>query len=88
MVAGREASPGDVAGTERLKTYWATGPGAARIQWGTPGDFRRCEVEIQAAVVKGGNAPLSPSTIAGLCANLHHRATGASPGHAPGEHHG
>lgn len=34
MTAGREATPGDVANTERLKTYWAEGPGAAKIGWG------------------------------------------------------
>lgn len=39
MVAGREASPQDVAATERLMRYWAEGPGAAKIQWGVPGDF-------------------------------------------------
>lgn len=39
MVAGREATPGDVAATERLMEYWAHGEGAAKIQWGVPGDF-------------------------------------------------
>ena len=88
MTAGREVTPGDAAATERLKTYWAEGAGAAKIQWGVPGDWDRCIVEIQKAVTKDGRPPLSDSTIKGLCANLHKRATGASPGHAPGEHHG
>lgn len=39
MVAGREATPGDAAATERLMIYWAEGPGSAKIQWGVPGDF-------------------------------------------------
>jgi hypothetical protein len=39
MVAGREVSPKDVQNTERLKSYWAEGAGAARIGWGTDGDF-------------------------------------------------
>lgn len=39
MVAGREATPKDAAATERLMRYWAEGPGAAKIQWGVPGDF-------------------------------------------------
>lgn len=39
MVAGREISPKDVANTERLKAYWAEGPGSAQILWNTPGDF-------------------------------------------------
>jgi len=34
MTAGREATPKDVASTERLKRYWAEGAGAAKIQWG------------------------------------------------------
>ena len=70
---GRESSPKDVASTERLMKYWAEGPGAAKIGWGTPGDFRRCELELGKYV--------SPNIVAGLCANLHHRATGAWPGH-------
>lgn len=85
MAAGRELTPKDVASTERLKRYWTTGPGAARIIWGTPGDFDRCITNIQAAVVKGGHAPLSDSVIKGLCATLHKRATGFTPGNAPAE---
>jgi len=80
MVAGREASPKDVKNTERLKQYWASGPGAAKIQWGTPGDFERCRMEL-GKYVHG-------DTLDGLGANLHHRATGAWPGHAPGEQDG
>lgn len=83
MVAGK-AAPGDSAGVERLKTYWAEGPGAARIGWGTDGDWARCIVNIQEAVSKHG-APLPDRMIKGLCAELHQRATGARPGHAPGE---
>jgi hypothetical protein len=39
MVAGREATPKDAADTERLMRYWAEGEGAAKLQWGVPGDF-------------------------------------------------
>lgn len=85
MVAGRETSPNDVLNTERLKAYWAEGAGAAKIQWGVPGDFDRCILNIQHAVTDGGKPPLSDSTVKGLCANLHKRATGFSPGHAPTE---
>lgn len=63
--------------TERLMTYWAEGEGAAKIGWGTPGDFDRCRLELGKYV--------NPGQVDGLCANLHHRATGAWPGHAPGE---
>lgn len=77
MVAGREATPGNAASTERLMRYWAEGEGAARIQWGVPGDFDRCVVQLSEHV--------SPAIVKGLCSNLHQRATGARPGHAPTE---
>lgn len=66
--------------TERLMEYWAHGEGAAKIGWGTPGDFHRCELQLGKYV--------SPGIVAGLCSNLHVRATGARPGHAPTEQHG
>lgn len=88
MADGREDTPGNVASTERLKAYWAEGAGAAKIDWGVPGDFDRCIALIQHAVTDGGKAPLDDATIKGLCANLHKRATGFSPGHAPGERAG
>jgi hypothetical protein len=77
MVAGREATPGDARNTERLMAYWAEGRGAAKIGWGKDGDFDRCVVEL------GRYVP--PGVVKGLCSNLHKRATGARPGHAPGE---
>ena len=69
----------------QLLRYWVAGPGAAKIAWGTPGDFARCEVNVQAEITKGGQAPLPDHVIRGLCATLHRIATGASPGHAPAE---
>lgn len=88
MTAGREITPRDAANVERLKTYWAEGEGAAKIQWGVPGDFDRCILNIQKAVTDGGKPPLSDSMVKGLCAELHKRATGFTPGHAPGERAG
>lgn len=79
MVAGREISPKDVGSTEKLMRYWAEGEGARAIGWGTDGDFARCELHLGRYV--------GPKMVKGLCANLHHRATGAWPGHAPGETH-
>ena len=76
MAAGREATPKDVASTARLKRYWAHGKGAAKIQWGVPGDFDRCVVQLGKYV--------GPGIVKGLCANLHKQATGGWPGHAPG----
>lgn len=75
MAAGQE-TPGTAADTERLMHYWAEGAGATKIRWGVPGDFDRCVVELGKYV--------GPGTVKGLCANLHHRATGGWPGHAPG----
>lgn len=72
---GKERDPVD---TERLMRYWAHGVGAAKIGWGVDGDFDRCVLHLSKYV--------SPGVVKGLCANLHHRATGAWPGHAPGEH--
>jgi len=74
---GAQRHPGS---TERLMAYWAEGEGAAKIQWGTPGDFDRCVVQLSEHV--------SPAIVKGLCSNLHVRATGARPGHAPGEQAG
>lgn len=69
------------AATERLMEYWAHGKGAAVINWGVDGDFDRCVTAITKAV----DGELSELAIKGLCSNLHVRATGARPGHAPGE---
>lgn len=74
---GAQRHPGD---TERLMEYWAHGEGAVKIGWGTAGDFDRCVAELSEHV--------GPSIVKGLCSNLHVRATGARPGHAPGEQHG
>jgi hypothetical protein len=71
-----EKSEQGVKSTERLMHYWAEGEGRAKIQWGVPGDFDRCLVELGKYV--------GPDIVKGLCANLHHRATGGWPGHAPG----
>lgn len=79
MAAGRELTPSDVANTERLMHYWSEGEGAAKIQWGVPGDYDRCLIQLGKYV--------SPIQVHGLCANLHHRATGFWPSHAPSEQH-
>lgn len=77
MVAGRETTPKDAQDTERLMHYWAEGEGAAKINWGVPGDFDRCLTQLSKYV--------GPDIVKGLCSNLHQRATGARPGHAPAE---
>ena len=70
-----------------LIKYWTAGEGAAKIKWGISGDWDRCRRHINEAIVKGGGAPLTDRVISGLCATLHKIATGATPGHAPGESH-
>lgn len=88
MTAGREITPRDALNTERLKYYWAEGAGAEKIRWGVPGDFDRCVILVQKAVTDGGKPPLADHEIKGYCAEMHKRATGFVPGHAPGEKFG
>jgi hypothetical protein len=72
--AGAARHPAD---TERLMNWWAHGAGAELIQWGVPGDYDRCLVQLGRYV--------APGEVHGLCQNLHERATGFPAGHAPGE---
>ena len=64
-----DTRPGD-DGAEQLKRYWTTGPGAAKIRWGTPHDFDRCVTQLRKYV-------RDPE---GMCNVLHQRATGQPPG--------
>jgi 8-oxo-dGTP pyrophosphatase MutT (NUDIX family) len=61
--------------TDRLRDYWVRGEGAAKIAWGSPGDFNRCRLNL-AEYVK-------PQYLDGYCANRHYDALGIWPG----EHH-
>lgn len=79
MAAGHEATPKDAANTERLKRWATEGPGAAHFRWGEDGDFDRCVAFFTE------HTTMSSGMIHGYCSNLHVRATGARPGHAPGE---
>jgi 8-oxo-dGTP pyrophosphatase MutT (NUDIX family) len=58
--------------TDRLRDYWVRGPGAAKIAWGSPGDFDRCRANV-AEYVK-------PQHLNGYCANRHYDALGFWPG--------
>lgn len=69
----------------QFKKYWLAGPGAAAIAWDTPGDFLRCVKLINDKIEEHGHPPLPDHEINGLCNILHREATGAAPGHAPGE---
>lgn len=64
--------PDTTAGDGALKRYWLTGPGAAKIVWGTSGDFTRCDAELSKHV--------GPEKAKRICAQWHHDATGLWPG--------
>lgn len=53
-----------------LEDYWVRGEGAAKIRWGTEGSFDRCVRALREHF---------PQDTEGLCANLHHEATGKWP---------
>lgn len=82
QVEGGEYAPGTRDGpgwltnpedSQRLRNYWTRGEGAAKIRWGTPGDFNRCRRQL-AKYIK------NPQWLAGTCANLHKVAIGVWPG--------
>lgn len=59
--------------TQRLRTYWTRGEGAAKIRWGAPGDFNRCRTQLRKYIP-------NPHYLAGTCANMHKVALGVWPG--------
>jgi hypothetical protein len=75
---------GHTGSTRRLLSWWVHGEGAAKIRWGTEGDFDRC-VRLAEKVFGENGVAIDPK---GFCSNRHVEATGARPGHAPGEKHG
>lgn len=83
MVAGRAVTPQEQALVERGKEYWTHGAGAAKINWGAPGDFYRCLAAV------GEEVPgLDAHGLKGYCSNLHERALGVRPGQEDGHKHG
>jgi HK97 family phage prohead protease len=73
---GAVTNPG---GTERLHEYWVHGEGAAKIAWGSPGDFDRCVRHL-------GKFIKDPK---GYCNLAHHAALGIYPAtHAKEMHAG
>ena len=64
--------------TDRLRDYWTHGKGAAKINWGVPGDFNRCRTHL-AKYVK-------PQYLNGYCANRHYDALGFWPGRPTAAH--
>lgn len=64
-------------GAEHLRRYWTRGAGAAKIGWGTPGDFKRCVALLTEHM---------PGRAEGYCALRHKEATGEWAG--PNAHGG
>lgn len=62
-----------VGNTEALKRYWTTGPGGARIRWGTEGDLTRCHREVSKEVPA---VDMTSDDVWGYCQNLHKRLFG------------
>jgi len=63
---------------EKLRRYWASGKGAAKIKWGVKGDFKRCVRQLNKYM---------PGRAEGYCANLHKRVLGKWPGRGRGRGH-
>lgn len=59
-----------VGSDAKLREYWTHGEGAAKIRWGTEGDFDRCVRQLRKYV-------RDPE---GLCNEYHHEAVGKAPG--------
>lgn len=66
-VPGIADTPSDWAAVRRLKNYWLHGAGAAKIRWGAPGDWTRCNRNLTKYM--GTRAK-------GYCQNLHREAVG------------
>jgi hypothetical protein len=72
-IPGVADTPSDIAAVEKLKRYWKTGEGGAKIRWNTPGDMTRCMRHLKKYMPKPGMSE-------GYCAELHHEMTGTWPG--------
>lgn len=62
----------DPVPTARIHEYWIRGEGAAKIRWGTPGDFTRCTRQLAKYI--------GPQFLNRTCAQWHHDALGYWPG--------
>jgi hypothetical protein len=81
--AGTKDGPGWITNpraTSRIRRYWTSGKGAAKIRWGQPGDFNRCRMQLAKYV-------RNPEWLAGTCANMHKEALGLWPGMERGGRH-
>jgi hypothetical protein len=62
-----KSAEGHTQGAEELRLYWVRGDGAARIAWGTPGDWDRCVALL---------SPHMGERAKGYCELRHVEATG------------
>lgn len=69
MARGRQGNGrrGGGGNAQTLRNYWTHGAGAAKIKWGTPGDFNRCVRQL---------SKYMPGRAKGYCALRHKAATG------------
>ena len=73
LTAATSRSGGLVRGNlATLIRYWTREEGAAKIRWGSGGDYMRC--------VRSLSKYVPPNQVHGFCARLHKRATGKWPG--------
>ncbi len=74
-----DLNPGD-GGPNSIKNYWTHGPGAAKIRWGTPGDWTRCHLHLAKHV--------GDDRAKRFCAAWHIEVTGVATGSRlnPGNH--
>lgn len=68
LASKRPKTPKQIAATERLRRYWMTGKGAAKIRWGSPGAWTRCHRNLLKY--------LGPHRAPGYCTNLSQRLGG------------
>ncbi|MFF4607943.1 hypothetical protein ACFY12_35050 [Streptomyces sp. NPDC001339] len=57
---------------DSLERYWKNGEGAAKIRWGTPGDWTRCHRHLTKHV--------GDDRARRICSQWHHDQTGVWPG--------
>lgn len=73
----KDTNPGDQSqGARELIRWYERGEGAAKIRWGTKGDFMRC--------VRIAEKHMTPEQAKGFCSNRHQGALGVRPGQEGG----
>lgn len=71
------AAGAEFAGNPQALRDWYNDGAGGRVDWGEPGDFMKC--------VDKASEYMTDEQAKGFCNERHQDATGAAPGHAPGE---